>query len=105
MIPVIAFFGTGKPAANDRRAAPAGSFRIQLGAFRSRAKATDRGRGLQRQHSNLLGRLNMVVERVDLGPKGIFYRLRAGPIVNRQTARDLCRSLGKRRINCFLVSG
>lgn len=97
--------GTRKPAGKDRRTAKAGSFRIQLGAFRTRAKATKHGRGLQRQHSTLLDRLDMVVERVDLGSKGIFFRLRAGPFANRQTARSLCRTLGKRRINCFLVSG
>ncbi len=97
--------GVRKAAGKVRKAAKAGSFRIQLGAFRTRAKATNTGRGLQRRHQGLLGGLNMVVERVDLGSRGIFYRLRAGPIANRQTARSLCRSLGKRRINCFLVSG
>ena len=97
--------GVAKPSGTARKAAKAGSFRIQLGAFRTRAKAANTGRGLQRRHQGLLGGLNMVVERVDLGARGIFYRLRAGPIANRQTARSLCRSLGKRRINCFLVSG
>ncbi len=97
--------GVRKPAAKGRRTANAGSFRVQLGAFRTFAKARNRGQGLQRQHRSLLGRLNMVVERVDLGTKGIFYRLRAGPIANKQTARSLCRTLGKRRIACFLVSG
>ena len=97
--------GIRKPAVKDRRTAKAGKFRIQLGAFRTRAKATRHGQGLQRKHHGLLGQLNMVVERVDLGSRGIFYRLRAGPFANRQTARSLCRSLGKRRINCFLVSG
>ena len=97
--------GVRKPAAKSREAAKAGLFRVQLGAFRTLAKARNHGRGLQRQHRSLLGRLNMVVERVDLGAKGIFYRLRAGPIANKQSARDLCRTLGKRRINCFIVSG
>ena len=94
-----------KPAAKDRRVKSAGSFRIQLGAFRTLAKARNHGLGLQRQHRSLLGRLNLVVERVDLGSKGIFFRLRAGPIRNKQAARSLCRTLGKRRVNCFLVSG
>jgi len=97
--------GVRKPAAKSRRTAKAVSFRIQLGAFRTLAKARNHGQGLKRQHRSLLGRLDMVVERVDLGAKGIFYRLRAGPIANKQTARSLCRTLGKRRINCFLVSG
>ncbi len=97
--------GNRRPAVKDRRTAKAGKFRIQLGAFRTRAKAARHGQGLQRKHHGLLGRLNMVVVRVDLGSKGIFYRLRAGPFANRQSARELCRSLGKRRIDCFLVSG
>ena len=94
-----------KPAGKDRSVKSAGSFRVQLGAFRTLAKARSHGLGLQRQHRNLLGQLNLVVERVDLGSKGIFYRLRTGPIRNKQTARSLCRTLGKRRVNCFLVSG
>ncbi|MXY42098.1 MAG: SPOR domain-containing protein [Rhodospirillaceae bacterium] len=97
--------GTRKPAVKNRRTAKAGKFRIQLGAFRTRAKAARHGQGLQRKHHGLLGQLNMVVVRVDLGSRGIFYRLRAGPFANRQSARELCRSLGKRRIDCFLVSG
>ena len=76
--------GNRKPAVKNRRTAKAGKFRIQLGAFRTRAKATRHGQGLQRKHHGLLGRLDMVVVRVDLGSKGIFYRLRAGPFANRQ---------------------
>ncbi len=94
-----------KVSGKARRAAKVRSYRIQIGAFRTQAKARNHGRDLQRKHRSLLGRLNMVVERVDLGAKGVFYRLRAGPFANRQSARDLCRTLGKRRINCFLVSG
>ncbi|MXW91147.1 MAG: hypothetical protein F4114_03890 [Rhodospirillaceae bacterium] len=94
-----------KISGKARRAAKVRSYRIQLGAFRTQAKARNHGRSLQRKHRSLLGRLSMVVERVDLGAKGVFYRLRTGPFANRQTARDLCRTLGKRRINCFLVSG
>lgn len=83
----------------------AGVFRVQLGAFRSPTKAQKRWRGLKSRHKGLLGRLNMMIERVDLGPRGIFYRLQAGPIRTERSARGLCRSLGKRRVNCILVSG
>jgi len=83
----------------------AGVFRIQLGAFRSPTKAQKRWRGLKSRHKGLLGRLNMMIERVDLGPRGIFYRLQAGPIRTERSARGLCRSLGKQRVNCILVSG
>ena len=83
----------------------AGAFRIQLGAFRSPTKAQKRWRGLKRKHKGLLGRLNMMIERVDLGPRGIFYRLQAGPIRTERSARGLCRLLGRRRVNCILVSG
>ncbi len=97
--------GLPKPAGRTAPAATAPPFRIQLGAFRTLAKARRRGRGLQQAHRSLLGRLNMTVERVDLGAKGIFYRLRAGPLPDRQSAHSLCRSLGKRRIDCYPVRG
>lgn len=83
----------------------AGAFRIQLGAFRSPTKAQKRWRGLKRKHRSLLGRLNMVIEKVNLGPRGTFYRLQAGPIRSERSARGLCRLLGRRRVNCILVSG
>jgi len=102
--------GDAKRGARDKVGGPqrgsmAGAFRIQLGAFRSLTTAQRRWRGLKRKHASLLGRLNMVIERVDLGPRGIFYRLQAGPIRAERTARGLCRSLVRRRVNCILVSG
>lgn len=98
--------GGGADSSDVRREdSMAGAYRIQLGAFRSPTKAQKRWRGLKRRHRSLLGRLNMVIERVDLGPRGIFYRLQAGPIRSERSARGLCRTLGKRKINCILVSG
>ncbi|MCY4191762.1 MAG: SPOR domain-containing protein [Rhodospirillaceae bacterium] len=87
----------------DRKAA--GSFRVQLGAFRSRTTAQRHWRGLKRKHASLLSQLNMMIERVDLGARGVFYRLQVGPMRAKRSARGLCRSLARRRVNCILVSG
>ncbi len=86
-----------------RRAA--GSFRVQLGAFRSRTTAQRHWHGLKRKHASLLSQFNMMIERVDLGARGVFYRLQVGPMRAKRSARGLCRSLARRRVNCILVSG
>ncbi len=42
--------------------------------------------------------------RVDLGAgKGIFYRLQAGPIPDRETADTLCAELKRQKVGCLVV--
>lgn len=82
-----------------------GPFRVQLGAFRSSTKAQFEWRTLTRKNKDVLGSLRMVIERVNLGPKGVYYRLQAGPLKTAPAARGLCRTLGKRKVDCILVNG
>jgi hypothetical protein len=56
---------------------------------------------LRRAHSQLLANLKPEVTRIDLGPgKGVFYRLKAGPLPNQAAVQRLCRSLKARRQYC-----
>ncbi len=41
--------------------------------------------------------------RADLGRRGIFYRLRAGPVGDRKAAAAICRTLAKRKLGCMVV--
>lgn len=91
-------------SATDLTAAPAESYRVQVAAMRSSEAAYGGWQRLQAQHKDLLGKLKLTVQRVDLGPeKGVFYRVQAGPLADRAAARDLCTKLSLRRVGCLIV--
>ena len=43
------------------------------------------------------------VARVDLGDKGVFFRLRAGPLADRAAADSLCATLSAQNVGCIVV--
>lgn len=91
------------PPAPTATAAPLAGFRIQLAALRSRADAEAAWRRLKRANGDLLGALEAEVARVDLADKGIFYRLRAGPLASAAKAGALCARLKARNLDCLVV--
>jgi len=91
------------PPAPTVTAAPLAGFRIQLAALRSRADAEAAWRRLKRANDDLLGALEAEVVRVDLADKGIFYRLRAGPLASAAKAGALCVRLKARNLDCLVV--
>jgi len=52
---------------------------------------------------DLLGQLTSSIEQADLGSKGVFYRLRVGPIPDMEAARKLCDALTQRKEACLIV--
>ncbi len=82
---------------------PAAVYRVQLAAVRTPARAREEWARLQKKHSTLLGQLGMSLTRADLGKKGVFYRLRAGPLATESAARDLCGKLAKRKVGCMII--
>lgn len=91
-------------AASPAPPAAAKAFMVQLGAYR-KAPAADTGwRRLLKANRDLLGELKPKVVRADLGAgKGVFFRLRAGPLGDEAAARALCARLKVRRQGCFIV--
>ena len=83
--------------------APAAVYRVQLAAVRTPERARKEWARLQKKHSTLLGSLKMSLTRADLGTKGVFYRLRAGPLATEGAARDLCGELTKRKVGCMII--
>ncbi len=80
------------------------AYLIQLAAARSSKGARTEWERLKAKNPDLLGRLGLTVTRADLGPgKGIFFRLRAGPIADETAARNLCRELAKRQVGCLII--
>jgi len=81
----------------------AGSYRLQLGALKTEEAAKTEWLKLQRQNSDVLGKLSLSVSRVDLGAKGTYYRIQAGPIADEAKAAQDCAALKSRKIGCILV--
>ena len=78
-------------------------FRVQLGAVKSKAHAARMAGRWSRIHKAVLGNLRIMLERADLGARGIFYRLRAGPLADRSAAAALCAKLKARKQDCIVI--
>ncbi len=93
-----------KPGKPPTTAELIGPFRVQLAAFRTPEEATQTWLRLQEGNKDLLGDLDLVIEKVDLGEeKGIFYRLQAAPLKSRDAAEGLCGKLQARDVSCIVI--
>jgi len=90
-------------AATPKPDATAGVYRVQLAAVRSPDRARQEWERLKKQNQTQLGSLELSLTRADLGAKGIYYRLRAGPLKSELDARELCVALAKRKVGCLIV--
>ena len=73
---------------------------IHLASYRTR-KSADRGWAqIKRAHGKLIGGLDHKVSKVNLGRKGTYYRLKAGPFDSAKEAKSMCRKLKRRRLFC-----
>jgi cell division septation protein DedD len=80
--------------------AKVGGRRIQLGSVRTEAAARQEWDRIRRSNSDLLGNLSATPVRADLGDKGIFFRIQAGPVAD---ADRICRELRQRNIGCIIA--
>ncbi|HJO98062.1 MAG TPA: SPOR domain-containing protein [Rhodospirillales bacterium] len=80
------------------------NLRVQLAAVRSPEQARGEWERLRRKNGDLLGKLRLFITKTDLGPgKGIYFRLRAGPLASEAKAKALCASLAERKVGCLVV--
>ncbi len=77
--------------------------RIQLGSYRSAEEAERGWKRLSAREKPILGDLDPLVARADLGDRGIFYRLQAGPFESVKAARAACARLERRKLGCLVV--
>lgn len=96
-----------KPAAtgsgSDGAELSSGDVRIQLASIRKEDGAAAEWKRLSSKNKDLLGNLQMFVQRTDLGDKGVFYRLQAGPLADTAAAEKLCDDLKQRNVGCLVV--
>ena len=78
-------------------------YRLQLGAVKALENAKQAWDRIKRQNGDLVGALSVSVDRVDLGDRGVFYRIHAGPIADAAQAERLCAQLRQRGVGCILA--
>ena len=83
--------------------ATAGPLRVQIAATKDEPSARAEFARLQKAHPDLLGSLSATLVKADLGDKGTFYRIQAGPIPDKAQADKLCGQLKPLGIGCIVV--
>ena len=85
--------------------AAASGARVQLYSARSRDGALAAWARLSSDEKDLLGSLTHRVVKVEISKRGVFHRLRAGPLADKAAARRLCRLLKRRGRDCLVLAG
>jgi hypothetical protein len=83
--------------------AAGGSYFVQLAALRSEQEARSAWDRFKKANPDLLGRLSVAVRAADLGARGTYYRVQAGPFADNGAAQDLCDKLKSRNQGCLVV--
>jgi hypothetical protein len=71
--------------------------------MRSASDARGEWERIKHRNADLLGKLSGVAIRADLGSKGVFYRIQAGPVTDASAANRICDELRQRRLSCIIV--
>lgn len=83
--------------------ARSGAVQVRLASVRTPEAARSEWARLKRDNADLLGNLSGVAVRTDLGEKGIYYRVEAGPFDSTAAAERVCSELKKRGLGCILA--
>ena len=66
---------------------------VQVSAQQTEQEAQSSYRVMQTKYPTVLGNRQPVIQRADLGDKGVFFRAQVGPFGNRDLANQFCESL------------
>ncbi len=100
---VLLSAAAGAAGQGSGQALAAAGYFVQLASVRSDGGARQEWARMQRAHPDLLGDLELSVQSADLGERGIFFRVRAGPFPNRATAQDMCGQIEAAKLGCLVV--
>ena len=87
----------------DNMSGATGGWRVQIAAVKSEDVAKSTWARLQSAHGDVLANLRMQAVRVDLGERGVWYRVQAGPLDEKQ-AQSVCSTLKGRKADCVPVA-
>ena len=86
----------------DNLAGPTGGWRVQVASVKSEDVAKSTWARLQSANGDVMANLKMQAVRVDLGDKGVWYRVQGGPLDEKQ-AQSVCGTLKSRKADCVPV--
>jgi hypothetical protein len=75
------------------QAASSSQYLVQIGSKQNQTEALAAFADMQQKYPTLLANYRPMVQKADLGAKGVWYRLRIGPITDKATASKLCTQL------------
>lgn len=81
-----------------------GAFLAQVAALQSEAAAASAWTRLSTRAPDLFSSARLDVERADLGPRGIYYRVRAGYFADRANATRFCQRIRRMGQDCIVVA-
>jgi SPOR domain len=87
----------------DNISGPTGGWRVQVASVKNEDVAKSTWARLQSAHGDVMANLRMQAVRVDLGDKGVWYRVQAGPLDEKQ-AQSVCGTLKGRKTDCVVVA-
>ncbi len=77
-----------------------GTISVHLASYKNAENAETGWKALMAGNRDQLEGLRPIIRRVDLGTKGIFFRLHAGPVIDKVQADAICRTLSQRGVYC-----
>lgn len=86
----------------DNMSGPSAGWRVQVASVKNEDVAKSTWARLQSAHGDVMANLKMQAVRVDLGEKGVWYRVQAGPLDEKQ-AQTVCSTLKGRKADCVPV--
>jgi cell division septation protein DedD len=85
-------------------AAAATKYVVQVGSKKNQTEALASFADMQQKYPTLLASYRPMVQKADLGAKGVWYRLRIGPIADKTAATKLCGQLKSQGLPDCLVT-
>lgn len=92
-----------QPASSPVVTASGAPFYVQLSSQRTESAARATATDLTERLASVLGPVQLEIQRVDLGDRGIFFRVKA-PAASLNDARDLCSQVKVAGADCFVRS-
>lgn len=90
------------PAANAVSSGASGGYTVQVSSQRSEGDAQASYKALQTKFPAVLGTRDPLINRADLGEKGVVYQARVGPFASRDEALQFCVGLKSAGGQCFV---
>ncbi len=101
--PVKVATAADTPAPKATPAKSPSQFVVQVGSKQNQTDALATFADMQQKYPTLLSSYRPMVQKADLGAKGVWYRLRIGPINDKTAASKLCSQLKSQGLNDCLV--